>query len=381
MKFKLYDQSQIMLLPPDIQDMVPSNHVVRAINLVVEQLDMNKLYDSYSEEGQPGYHPKMLLKILLYGYSIGIRSSRKLAQRTESDIYFMFLSAMQRPDFRTISDFRKLKGEYLQEYFIQILDICKEMGMVSLGHISIDGSKIKSNSSKHSLKSREALDEYEKDLRKKVKVIFDNAESTDRTEDEEHGTSKRGDELPEDLSDENKLLEKILEAKKEIKEKNLKRVSVTDKDSRLMLMSNGGYDMSYNAQISVDSHKQIILSCDVVNDSNDYGQFERMYEQVITNTNQKPEEVSVDAGYSSGKTLNYIKQNQIDAYIPDGRMNNEVNEHLGEERIKKYDRRNFKYDPDSDRYICPEGKSMLFEQNSKRNGVKYKIYRGTACRS
>jgi transposase len=183
------------------------------------------------------------------------------------------------------------------------------------------------------------------------------------------------------LSDEKKLLEKIIEAKKEIEEKNLNRVNITDKDSRLMLMSNGGYDMSYNTQISVDSKNQIILSSDVVNRSNDYGEFENMYEQLIKNTNQKPREVSADAGYSSGRTLNYIKKNQIDAYIPDGRMNNEVNEETSEERLEKYDRRNFRYEKDTNKYICPEGKPMHFERNSKRNGVKYKIYRGSECKS
>jgi len=212
MKFKTYDQTQMMLLPPDIQEMIPKNHIVRAIDSVVEQLEMRKMYESYSEEGQPGYHPKMLLKILLYGYSIGVRSSRKLSQRIESDIYFMYLSAMQRPDFRTISDFRKLKGEYLQQCFIEILEICKRMGIISLGHVSIDGSKIKSNSSKRSMKTKEDLDEYENELRKKVKEMFDNAEQIDSQEDQKYG-DKRGDELPEELSDEKELLNRHISRK------------------------------------------------------------------------------------------------------------------------------------------------------------------------
>lgn len=380
MKFRNYNQDQIMLLPPDIQEMIPSNHISRAINMVVEQLDLSKLYESYSDEGQPGYHPKMLIKILMYGYSIGIRSSRKLAHRTESDVYFMYLSAMQRPDFRTISDFRKLKGQYLQEYFVQILDLCQKMGMIDLGHISLDGSKIKSGTSKKSLRTQEQLDKTEKYLQEKVKEMFKNAESTDDLEDSEYGKSKRGDELPEDLSDEKKMLEKIQKAKEEISRNKLKKVSITDTDSRLMRMSNGGYDMGYNAQIAVDSQNQIILSCDVVNNPNDYGQFENLYEQTISNVKQKPKEVSADAGYSTGKTLNFIKENQINAYLPDGRMNSEVNEQTLEEKLNKYDRRNFVYDKIKDQYICPEEKPMVFFRNSKRKGVNYKIYRGINCR-
>ena len=379
MKFKDYFQDQIMLLPPDIQEIIPSTHISRAINLIVEQLDLCKLYESYSEEGQPGYHPKMLLKILFYGYSIGIRSSRKLAQRLESDVYFMYLSAMQRPDFRTISDFRKAKGEYLQEHFVQILEICKRMGLLDLGHISLDGSKIKSNSSKGSQRTKQQLDAAEVYLEQKVKDILDNARQTDALEDKEYGSSKRGDELPVELAEAKTMLKKIRKAKEEIEKDKLKKVSVSDTDSRLMKMSNGGYDMSYNTQICVDSQHQIIVACDVVNDSNDYRQFERMYQQSVANTNQKPKEVSADAGYCSGKALKYISENQIDTYMPDGRMRIEAEGDTAEEKLSTYDRRNFTYDKSCNRYICPEGKQMAFMKNSRRNGVNFRVYKGISC--
>ncbi len=379
MKFRDYFQDQIMLLPPNVQEMIPSNHTSRAINLVVEQLDLTKLYDSYSEEGQPGYHPKLLIKILLYGYSIGIRSSRKLSQATESDVHFMYLSAMQRPDFRTISDFRKLKGQYIREYFVQILDLCRRMGVINLGHISLDGSKIKSCASKGSQQTKQQLESTEEYLEQKVKEMMDNSETTDALEDKQYGSSKRGDELPDELSDAEKMLKRIKKAKEEMEKDKLKKVSVSDTDSRLMKMSNGGYNMSYNTQISVDSHGQIILACDVVNDSNDYGQFERMYQQTVSNTNQKPKEVSADAGYCSGRALKYIGENQIDTYMPDGRMNKEVNERTSKEELVTYDRRNFSYDKSGDLYVCPEGKQMIFLKNSRRNGVNFRIYKGIGC--
>ena len=130
MKFRSYEQHQMMLLPESIEDLIPENHLVRAIDIVVEQLNLNQLYNSYGEEGQPAYHPKMLIKILLYGYATNVRSSRKLSEKLESDVFYMYLAGMQRPDFRTISDFRKNKKEYLSKVFKQVLEICRQIGLV-----------------------------------------------------------------------------------------------------------------------------------------------------------------------------------------------------------------------------------------------------------
>jgi transposase len=369
-----------MLLPPDIQKMIPKNHLVRAIDTVVEHLDMKKIHSSYSEEGQPGYHPKMLLKILLYGYSTGVRSSRKIAQKTESDIYYMYLSAMQRPDFRTISDFRKLKLEYIQQYFVEVVTLCKKLGMISFGHISIDGSKIKANASKYRTFKKEDILDYESRLEEKIKEILSGAEQADTEEDKQYGEDKRGDEIPEELSDNKKLIEKIKQAKKELEEEKLDRINLTDKDSRLMRNTDGGYNMGYNVQIAVDSENQIIVSGDVVSKENDYHEFIPVYEQAINNTGMIPEEVSADAGYSSGETYNYVRDNAIDAYIPDGKYKKETDKKTGEEKIPEYDRRNFKYDEAKDEYICPEGRRLQYKADGKRNGVKYKIYKCGECR-
>lgn len=142
MKFRSYEQHQIMLLPNSIEDMIPENHLVRAIDMVVDQLNLRQLYNSYGEEGQPAYHTKMLIKILLYGYATGIRSSRKLSEKLECDVFYIYLAGMQKPDFRTISDFRKNKKEYLCDCFKEVLQMCSQIGLVSLGHVAIDGTKI-----------------------------------------------------------------------------------------------------------------------------------------------------------------------------------------------------------------------------------------------
>ena len=299
MKFKPYQQNQGTLLPQSIDELIPEDHIVRRIDNIIESLELSSLYNSYSEEGQPAYHPKMLIKILIYGYSIGVSSSRKLAERINSDVTFMFLSGMQRPDFRTISDFRLNKRKFIESCFEQVLMICKELGLFSLGHISIDGSKIKANASKKKTKNQEELARDENE----VKKILDQAEEIDEQEDEKYGKEKSGYAMPEELKTRNKLIEKIKQAKEKLKEQtNQKNINLTDSDARFMKMGNGGIDICYNSQLVVDSDNQIITAYDVTKETNDNYLFAQMYEKAADNTNQIPKEVSADAGYYCGET-------------------------------------------------------------------------------
>lgn len=371
MKFRNYEQHQIQLLPNSIEELIPSNHIVRALDIVIEQLDMDELYRSYSEEGQPGYHPKMLMKILLYGYMTGTRSSRKIAEKTKSDVYYMYLTAMQRPDFRTISDFRLNKKEYIISYFKQVLEICKEAGLYTLRHISIDGSKIKANASKERTKEEFELDAYEG----KIKGMLKLAEEEDEKEDEIYGKNKGINEIPPELSTKEKLLEKIKEAKEKLKVEKQKRINLTDKDARFMKMPDGGIGLCYNVQVAVDSDNQIITANDVRKEGNDNHLFQIVYEEVLRNTNKKPKEVTADAGYYSGETYLYLENKGIDGYIPESRYEKER-----KGKTKKYDRRNFRYDKEKNEYICPEGKELFFAHNGIRNGVKYSKYKCKECR-
>jgi transposase len=375
MKFKTYQQNQPSFLPYNIDDLIPEDHIVRGIDKIIEELDLSDLYNSYSEEGQPAYHPKMLIKIIIYGYSIGIRSSRKIAERTRSDVNFMYLSGMQRPDFRTISDFRLNKREYLQDCFIQVLQICKLLGLLSLGHISIDGSKIKANASKNKTKDIDGLQRYEE----KIKKIITQAEQIDEQEDKKYGKDGNGYELPKDVNTKEKLTEKIKQAKKDLEGSNQKRINLTDKDAKFMKMGNGGKDICYNSQLAVDSDNQIITAYDVKSEGNDNYLFEGIYEEVIKNTATKPKEVSADAGYYSGETYLYIERNNINAYLPDSRFEYESDKE-GSEKISDYDRRKFIKDKKKDQYICPEGKHMKFKKKSSRNGVRFRIYKGIDCK-
>ncbi len=378
MKFRSYEQHQTTLLPQSIEELVPENHVVRAVDKIVEQLDLKDLYASYSEEGQPGYHPMMLVKILLYGYLVGVRSSRKIAEKLESDIFFMYLSAQQKPDFRTISDFRLNKKEYLKGYFKQVLQICRQMGLAKLGQIAIDGTKIEANSSRKKMLDKKDLLKLERRVENNIKQIIESAESIDKEEDQRYGKDKRGDELPEELSGNEKLLEKIKQAKKHLEENDLKRVSLTDPESRIMLINNRGTDICYNAQAAIDCDNQIITACKISNHENDHKNFIPVYEEIVKNTGEKPKEVLADAGYESGKTYLYIEENEIDAYVPDCMLNKETDE-KDNETIGEFDRRKFTYNQSDDTYTCPNQQVMKFKGKNSRNGVKFRIYIGHAC--
>ena len=375
MKFKPYQQHQGTLLPQSIDELISEDHIVRGIDNIIESLELSSLYNSYSEEGQPAYHPKMLIKILIYGYSIGVSSSRKLAERINSDVTFMYLSGMQKPDFRTISDFRLNKRKYIENCFEQVLMICKELGLFSLGHISIDGSKIKANASKKTTKNQEELNRCENE----VKKILDQAEEIDEQEDEKYGKEKSGYAMPEELKTRNKLIEKIKQAKEKLKGRaNQKSINLTDSDARFMKMGDGGIDICYNSQLVVDSDNQIITAYDVTKETNDNYLFAQMYEKTVENINQRPIEVSADAGYYSGETYLYIEKNKIDAYLPDSRLEYESDK-SGNEIIGKYDRRNFVKDNQKDQYICPENNVMEYWKTGSRNGVKFRIYKGIKC--
>ncbi|NOR21077.1 MAG: IS1182 family transposase [Candidatus Aminicenantes bacterium] len=374
-----YNQTQLMLLPLNIREMIPEDHLVHGISTLVERLDLSSIYQTYknNEGGRPSYHPLMLIKVLFYAYAIGVRSSRKIAARLESDVFFMYLAAMQRPDFRTISDFRKDHLEELKELFQQIVVISMSLGIAKIGHISIDGTKMRASAGKRKTKSKESLDKLEQEIEKEIEKMLDEAEEVDEQEDRLYG-DKRGDEMPKELRKKEDLIEKIEEAKKKLKERGWKEVNITDPDSRFMQDPDGGIDMGYNTQVAVDEETQVIVANDVTSEVNDHHQFIPLYEQVVDNTDKKPEEVSADCGYANGKNYMYIEDNKIDAYLPDQMFDKEVDKE-GKEKLSRYDRRNFRYNKDKDTFTCPEGKILVYKQKQKKDGINSRIYVGQEC--
>jgi len=185
--FKEYNQDQLFLLPPSLHEFLPTDHLAHVINEVVQELDLRELYDRYSDLGCTAYHPQMMLKVLFYGYAMGERSSRVIAHRLRSDVGYMYLSALQQPDFRTINRFRKDNIDLLHGFFVQIVRVCREMGMVSVGRIAIDSTKRKANASYRRTKRVEELDKEMEAIDREISLIFRECEEIDQREDEQMG--------------------------------------------------------------------------------------------------------------------------------------------------------------------------------------------------
>lgn len=226
MSFKEYNQDQPFLLPLSLYDFLPEGHLAHVINDVVDELDLKEIYDRYSDLGSSAYHPQMMLKVLFYGYTMGERSSRAIAQRLKSDVAYMYLSALGQPDFRTINRFRKDNIEILKGLFVQIVRLCVEMGMVSLGTIAIDGTKLKANASYRKTMKASELDEQIAKIDKEIETILKESEETDRIEDELMGEDKSIYEVNDELKDKQKLKERLKRAKEKVLTNKTKEINL-----------------------------------------------------------------------------------------------------------------------------------------------------------
>lgn len=382
-----YQQDQQFLLPPSIDELLPEDHLARVLNEIAESLDLGQVKEKYADFGRPAYHPKMLVKILFYGYAAGIRSSRKIAKALETDIAFMWLSAMNRPDFRTISDFRKNNRGAVENLFSQIVATCVSSGMATVGKIAIDGTKIKASASKASIRNEDQLSRMLDSIDQKINEMLEEAEEADREEDRLYG-DKRGDELPEELKDEQKRRVKIKEALQRIdKERNRdgskKKISLTDTSSSQM-RTTSGIRPAYNAQ-AVSSEEGYILAAEVSNQVSDNNWLKPMAEKTRNISGIRPHTILADAGYYSRETLNYIEEESLDAYIPI-LQNIDKNKARGRSKNNKYDyfqKEEFTYKRENDLYICPAGKPLSFYKIDKKKTKTLRRYkcREKACQS
>ena len=286
-----YDPDQQLLLPAALQEWLPPDHLAYFISDVVDQLDLSAITARYEREtrGGPPYHPRMMVKVLLYGYCIGVASSRRIAQRLHEDTAFRVLAANNTPDFRTISDFRKDNLVELSSLFLQVLALCRRAGLVKLGHVALDGTKVRANASKHKAMSYGRMKEQEARLAAEVADLLRQAEEADDEEDHRYGKDKRGDELPAELAFREGRLRKIREAKAALEAEaeagaeaeaeggnntgvpgDKAQRNFTDPDSRIM-PSLGGRDFqqAYNCQAVVDNAHQVIVAARATNQPSD----------------------------------------------------------------------------------------------------------------
>jgi transposase len=385
--FKLYNQAQSMLLPPSLSDCLPQDHICFVLNDVVENMDLRAIEATYSDIGSPAYNPKLLIKVLFYGYIQGVRSSRKLEAKLYEDIGYRFLAANSQPDHGTINLFRKSHLRALNEIFPQIVMLSGGLGMVDFSDVSIDGTKIKADASKKNLFDQAEIDR----LKQKVSDFFREAEALDQEEDKRFGASRGYNAMPADLIDPKKRqeairklkekLEKLKGAEKKIADKQAKvkakedkalkknsTSNTTDADANLMRMKDRSYQMAYNAQIAAS--KQVILAYDVHSDSDDHTSLIPMIQKTEYNTGKKIKTVKADAGYCGKDNLSVCKNKQIEAYIPDTMKTVEEGQARNNE-IPKYDQRNFRYDEEQDHFICPMGERLRFAETKASGSRKY----------
>jgi transposase len=323
--FRDWSLDQALLLTPSVHDFVPAGHLSRFIvALVTEELDLSAIMASYKgEKGQPPYHPAMMVALLLYAYAVGIYSSRRIARACAERVDFMAIVALDGPDFRTISEFRRRHLTALAGLFVQVLKLCERAGLVKLGHVALDGTKIKANASKHKTMSYERMKKREVELQAEVDGWLKAAEAADAAEDQAFGADKRGDEMPDWVADKQVRLAKIREAKAELeaeakakaaaeqatreKKKDDKphpgrtaappsdapepkaQRNFTDPESRI-LKTKDGYIQGYNAQAAVDAEAQVIVAYTLSNNGSDQAQFAPLLDGIKTNLGRNPDE-------------------------------------------------------------------------------------------
>jgi transposase len=349
--FRPWDVDQAWLLPPSVHDFVPAGHPAHLIREIVrEELDLGAILATYDEpRGYPPFHPGMMTALLLYAYAQGLYSSRRIARACEERVDVMAVTGLARPDFRTISQFRKRHLEALAGLFVQVLGLCRRAGLVRLGHVALDGSKIKANASKHKAMSYARMTQAEAELAAEVEAWLRTAAAQDDAEDAEHGPERRGDEPPDWMRDKQRRLARIRAAKAALEAearaaadttaarqtaarkrhrggrkpppgqpKPQAQRNFTDPDSCIMV-GKDGFIQAYNAQIAVDARAQVIVAHRLAGTPSDQAAVVPLVDAVLAMTGARPKEVSADAGFCSEATLLALAERRVRSYVATGR--------------------------------------------------------------
>jgi len=365
-RFKAYDRDQDFLLPPSMRDWLPKGDLAYFVADLMEELDLSEMYAYYEVSetdggtrvkalsGQPPFDPRMMTALVLYAYANGTPSSRRIAKLCERDVGYRVITADQQPNFRTISEFRRIHLASLSKLFVQVLHIAREAGLIKLGHVSLDSTKVKANASRHKAMSYGRMKDKEAEYAKKVKELLKEAERTDEAEDRRYGKENRGDELPEELRFHKTRLAKIRQAKKALEAKAVeearqagkldadgrpkpqkrgrprkvdpgtpapnKQYNFTDPESQIMKMGHGSFDQAYNCQAAVDSKAQIIVARSVTNSPNEKRLLVPAVKQIQENLGKRPKKLSADSGYYSDANVRHLRAKSIDDYVCPDRL-------------------------------------------------------------
>jgi len=369
--------NQRSLFVTNIFDLLPNDHTCYVYEDIFQQLETSSVEDNYSLLGQNAYHPRLITAILIYAYSQGIFSSREIEKKCHEDLSFMFISHFNCPNFRVLSDFRKDNYEFFKDCFKQSALLAMEAGLASLGHVSLDGSKFKANTSKHKAMSYGRLKAKEKELTEEIEDLIGKAAKCDEEEDEEY-QDKNGYEIPEELKIKEKRLARIKEAKKALEDReeelnprkeidNKKQISFADKEACIM-GKKGAFDYSYNGQISVDEDNQIIVGQHLTQNANDKKEVKPALKEIKETTGDLPDKMSLDNGYMSGDNLESFDGKDIDVYIATGKGEKRDQRPI-EDSNRKIKKSDFIYDEDRDCFVCPQG-HVLELKSTNSDGKK-----------
>jgi len=350
--FRRYVPEQSLLLPPSPRDWLPEGHLAYFLSDTVDALDLKAFYEPYEGDGRRNspYDPRMMVKLLLYGYATGVFSSRKIAKKLHEDVAFRVLAGENFPAHRTLAEFRQRHLPAFQALFVQLLEVAREAGLVQMGTVAVDGTKVKASASKRKAMSYGRMKQDQERLKSEIAELTSRAARVDAEEDAQYGPDNAGDELPEELQRREQRLGKIQEAierlrsrqaaedraagRKEISagaeaEEGKKRRefgeppekrqdNFTDPESRIMKTSSG-FEQCYNGQLAVDSESRLILAAKVTPSAADHDELLPVLEEVRANVGQFPQAVLADAGYRSEENLQRLEASAIDAYVALGR--------------------------------------------------------------
>ena len=400
MAFIQSSKNQTWLLPPDIRNMISSDHICYLVDSFVGELDFTDFELRYAGAGHPAYHPRILCKILIQAMIDGIRSSRKIARCIRENVVYMYLAEKLTPDFRTISDFRKNNGDLIREIFKNTISAAREIGAVGLEQLSIDGSVVKAFASNNNTVTKEELDVIDDYIDHMLKESI----KTDELEDEQLQQCRGYDQLNTTSKNRVKSICKKYadkfhnsEQKKNLrwiknlrKAKNISRIndvekiSLTDPESRFIKNKKGRIELGYNTQLTVDHKKGIIIANDVCQDRNDSHQLKPQLKLVEQYCGQLKESTKIcaDSGYMNEKNIQLLKQKNLDPYIPERTGKNNIKKVKIRKKENIFHVSSFIYDEQKDVYICPENQILkyYYEFYDKKRSLIRRVYRGINCR-
>ena len=351
--FRPYQPDQLLLLPSDMRDWLPEGHLAHYVGDLVEGLDLSALYARYEGDGRRNspYEPRMLLKVLVYGYATGVFSSRRLARKLEEDVAFRVLAAGNFPSHRTICEFRRRHLSDFKRLFVEVVGVARELGVARFGKLSIDGTKVRANASKRKAMSYGRMLQEERRLSDEIEELLSRAEEVDAAEDERYGEESRGDELPSELRRREDRLAAIRAAKARLEAAQRKaddargrrpgskqnpkagrpykraygepaekaQSNFTDPESSIMKTSAEGYQQCYNAQVAVEGGSQLVVATEVTSNASDQGALPKLLDAVEEDYGERPASALADAGYCNEADLAELESRGVDACVAPGR--------------------------------------------------------------